>query len=60
MLKRSGFDTIVGIDLDKAGMDDAARARHGRVATPPTVMRTSRTVSSSICKATAAEARVSA
>jgi hypothetical protein len=26
VLKRSGFDTIVGIDLDKAGMDDAVRA----------------------------------
>jgi hypothetical protein len=25
-LKRSGFDTIVGIDLDKPGMDDAVRA----------------------------------
>src|SRR6516164_1885504 len=35
----------------------AERARHGRVATPPTAMRTSRTASASICTATAAEAR---
>src|SRR5262249_48844916 len=38
----------------------ALRARHGVVATPPTAMRTSRTVSASICKATAAEARAKA
>jgi hypothetical protein len=53
-LKRSGFDTIVGIDLDKAGMDDAVRAagdslaplggrardRHRRDSKPPSCRTT--------------------
>lgn len=31
-LKRSGFETFIGLDLDKAGMDDDVEIRFGRAA----------------------------
>ncbi len=33
-LTRIGFETIVGVDLDKAGMDEHATNSHGGRATP--------------------------